>query len=219
MPELPEVEAARKLIETNCVGVVIASVNTLEQGNGPRHGLFDDIVLDVTSVQDDIAIESTSYSQSDFENALISRRIISVHRKGKQIWIELEGEGPSMLFHFGMTGSFCIRGVESATYKSFKVQDDNWPPKFCKLEIIFGNGVQLAFCDPRRLGRIRIRHGDPKLSPPISKLARDPLVDGLSVDYLQSCLSKYNCNIKQHINVLTEYILKLINQYHYAENV
>ncbi|RYY73012.1 hypothetical protein EON63_20195, partial [archaeon] len=46
MPELPEVEAARKFVEELCVGSKIVKMETKEQGGGPRDGLFDDIVIE-----------------------------------------------------------------------------------------------------------------------------------------------------------------------------
>lgn len=39
MPELPEAEAARALVEAHCVGKVIKEVVTAEGGGGPRAGI------------------------------------------------------------------------------------------------------------------------------------------------------------------------------------
>lgn len=192
MPELAEVESGRNLVQSYCSGQRITAVYVHESGNGPRHGLFDDIVCDLRLESDGIP----ELNQSHFIDALLNRKLVSACRKGKQIWLELDGNGPSVLFHFGMTGSFVVKGVDSARYVAFKVHDEVWPPKFTKMEIIFENGIQLAFCDPRRLGRIRLRNGDPSLVPPISKLACDPLLDGLSVEYMKSQLLKYSTNIK-----------------------
>ena len=44
MPELPEVEAQRRTIEAATVGKQIVTLVTLEQGGGPRDGLYDDKV-------------------------------------------------------------------------------------------------------------------------------------------------------------------------------
>ena len=79
------------------------------------------------------------------------------------------GSDVVVLFHFGMTGSFVIENEAAPSYKSFRVRNEHWPPKFAKLEIIFSNNVKLAFCDPRRLGRIRLRT-DPLNSSPIKDL-------------------------------------------------
>jgi formamidopyrimidine-DNA glycosylase len=198
MPELPEVEAGRNLLQTHCVGSRVTRVNVLESGNGPRNGLFDDIVCDRQALANDKMphVMMPQFNQKDFINALLNRKLISACRKGKQIWLELDGDGPSVLFHFGMTGSFVVRGVDAAKYIAFKIQDQNWPPKFTKMEITFDNGIQLAFCDPRRLGRIRLRYGDPTKVPPISKLACDPILDGLSFEYMKSRVTKYSTSIK-----------------------
>jgi|TARA_B100000524_G_C23610401_1_gene355960 formamidopyrimidine-DNA glycosylase len=44
MPELPEVEAERRLLERWVVGRQISTVIAVEQGGGPRTGSFDDKV-------------------------------------------------------------------------------------------------------------------------------------------------------------------------------
>ena len=45
MPELPEVECARRLLDEHCVGAKICAVNALEAGGGLRDGQFDDVVI------------------------------------------------------------------------------------------------------------------------------------------------------------------------------
>ena len=45
MPELPEVEATRRLVESHVKGDTVTHVSAREAGGGPRHGLFDDIVV------------------------------------------------------------------------------------------------------------------------------------------------------------------------------
>jgi formamidopyrimidine-DNA glycosylase len=175
MPELPEVEAARSLIKSCLVGSRIEDVFSIESGSGPRHGQFDDLVHE--------------NSAEEFENALKNRRLLGVHRKGKQIWLDL-GKPSEMdadhvdacvLIHFGMTGMLVLHGRPAATYKEFKIHDESWPPKFCKFELRFSNGARLAYCDPRRIGRVRVRGPAAALELPISKLARDPLTDGLDL--------------------------------------
>jgi formamidopyrimidine-DNA glycosylase len=191
----------------------VVRVETLEQGGGNRSGLFDDIVF-TDSVQESAARE-----------ALLGRTVKSVGRKGKHLWIELDGD-PKMyvLFHFGMTGSFVIKGRSLPEYKSFKITGETWPPKYTKLEIelqditdsnkksskyrvrpdtaedVSPSGDKrhfIAFCDPRRLGRIRIlRECHPLNSSILSSLAPDPLIDGLYVDHVKRVLSSHAVPIK-----------------------
>ena len=62
-------------------------------------------------------------------------------------------ESLSVLFHFGMTGTFVIEGEQIPHYKSFKIQAETWPPKFSKIEMQLSNGKRVAFTDPRRFAR------------------------------------------------------------------
>ena len=192
MPELPEVEFAREVVSQYCLNQTITSINMIEQGNGPRHGLFDEIICECAG------------DPKKFENAMVGKTLVGMHRKGKQMWMTMSGKNSSsILFHFGMTGSFVVKDKEKFSYKSFKIDDEDattgeriWPPRFTKMEIIFSNGMQVAFCDPRRLGRIRIRTGDPRLSPPISDLARDPILDGIDLAIFTAALAQATCPIK-----------------------
>ncbi len=144
--------------------------------------------------------------------ALLGRKVRTIHRKGKQMWFSfyppisssipystIVSDGVKVLFHFGMTGSFIIKGKPIPTYKTFKIEtneDTPWPPRFTKLELIFDNGTQIAFCDPRRLGRIKLRL-NVEASSPVKDLALDPVLDKLPTPQeLQSTLSCYSTSIK-----------------------
>lgn len=82
MPELPEVERARREAERRLVGRRIAEVATVR----------DPIVY-------------AGVDPRRFASALRGRTVSRVHRKGKHLWMELD-RAPHPLFHFGMTGSF-----------------------------------------------------------------------------------------------------------------
>ncbi len=84
MPELPEVETARRRAERALRGRRIAAVAVVP----------DPIVYD-------------GVTPSRFAAALRGRRVRAVRRKGKHLWMELDRR-PWPLFHFGMTGSFEI---------------------------------------------------------------------------------------------------------------
>lgn len=77
MPELPEVEAARRAIEENCLGKKIKR----------------SVVADDAKVIDGI-------SPSDFEASLTGKTIVAAHRKGKNMWIQLDSP-PFPSFQFG----------------------------------------------------------------------------------------------------------------------
>jgi formamidopyrimidine-DNA glycosylase len=71
---------------------------------------------------------------AELAHELTGRVVKDVHRKGKSLWFEMGDDGPWPSFHFGMTGSFAVRGVESAKYRSLAPSDpEQWPPKFHKV--------------------------------------------------------------------------------------
>jgi formamidopyrimidine-DNA glycosylase len=187
MPELPEVERAANLVRQYCTKKEVTAVIARESGGGPRTGEFDDIVV------------ADGCTESQLVKALKNKVLLKVHRKGKQMWFELgaspkkKAETTFVLFHFGMTGSFSIKGAERLTFHEFKVSED-WPPRFCKLEIQFGD-ICLAFTDPRRLGRVRLRI-DPLNQPPISKLGSDPIHSPAPIDAFKAAISKRKPVIK-----------------------
>ncbi len=187
MPELPVVEFARTLVEKHCLAERIISVCTKEVGGGPRNGLFDDVVYENGK---DKSTENIIHSH------FVNKKLIAVKRKGKYVWFQFESEVEEILFHFGMTGAFLIKDVEPAMYRTFKVDQTQWPPKFCKLLLSFSNGIHLAFVDSRRFGRIKIR-ATPTLVPPLSTLGSDPVNDPLpSASELHAKLSSCSSSIK-----------------------
>ena len=175
MPELPEAEAQRRLLDRCVVGQTIERVETKEQGGGARDGQVDEKVLD-----------------GDID-AMAGSRVVAAKRKGKQIWLELDnsGDAHSLLIHLGMTGSCVIKGEAPPSYKAFSI-DDAFPPKYTKLELVMGDGTRLAYCDPRRFGRIKLRGAEPE---ELAALAPDAL-EAPAVAALRSALSSKSAPIK-----------------------
>ncbi|XAR67794.1 DNA-(apurinic or apyrimidinic site) lyase [Bertholletia excelsa] len=93
MPELPEVEAARRAIHDHCTGKKIKR----------------SVVADDTKVIDGV-------SPADFEASLLGKTIVAAHRKGKNMWLQLDSP-PFPSFQFGMTGAIYIKGVAVTKYK------------------------------------------------------------------------------------------------------
>jgi len=189
MPELPEVEAQRRTIEAATVGKQIVTLVTLEQGGGPRDGLYDDKVIGEGVTVDVLA------------SRLQKRWVVAVRRRGKQLWLELAethggGSTGCLLLHFGMTGAVIVKGVAAPLYKSFEIDDSVWPPRFTKLEIVLSGDVRLAYTDPRRFGRILLRGADPFTQPPLSALAADPITDPPSLEAFAAGLRRLQAPVK-----------------------
>ena len=85
-------------------------------------------------------------------------------------------------------------GSPIPTFMDFKISAE-WPPRFTKILLFLEGGIEVAFADPRRLGRIRFS-ADPALSTHISKLAPDALNELISADDLADALSTITAPIK-----------------------
>jgi formamidopyrimidine-DNA glycosylase len=151
MPELPEVETARRAAAAVTAGRRIASV---------------------TVADDPIVFERVPPAR--IRRALAGRRVRAVRRHGKHLWFELDRR-PWLVVHFGMAG-----GLHTSRRRSVRLvssgrrADTAWPPRFTKLHLTLDDGSELALVDGRRLGRIRLRR-DPEAEPPIAALGFDAL--------------------------------------------
>ncbi|MFW5652848.1 MAG: Fpg/Nei family DNA glycosylase [Planctomycetota bacterium] len=84
MPELPEVEAARKVAHAHLV----------------NHRLVDVVVH-----EDEIVFDQDA--PGEICNALRGRMVIGTDRRGKYQWLKLDA-APHLLVHFGMTGRYHV---------------------------------------------------------------------------------------------------------------
>jgi len=98
MPELPEVETARKLAARTLAGRRLVGVATVD----------DPIVY-------------AGVSPRRLAAALRGRRVTAVGRKGKHLWLELDRR-PWPTFHFGMSGSFRVYGPDAERPRYWKLE-------------------------------------------------------------------------------------------------
>ncbi|KAK4427984.1 Formamidopyrimidine-DNA glycosylase [Sesamum alatum] len=172
MPELPEVEAARRALEEHCVGKRIKNST----------------VADDSKVIDGV-------SPKDFEAALVGKTIVAAHRKGKNMWLQLDSP-PFPSFQFGMAGAVYIKGVAVTKYKRSAVKDtDEWPSKYSKVFAELDDGLEFSFTDKRRFAKVRLLD-NPASVPPISELGPDALLEPMTVDEFYNSLTKKKIGIK-----------------------
>jgi formamidopyrimidine-DNA glycosylase len=151
VPELPEVEAARRLTARIAVGRRIA---------------------DAWCAADPIVFDGVPAAR--VRGALRGRRVVAARRHGKHLWLELDRR-PWLLMHFGMTGGLHVPARPPLRLRSTRGwAPPGWPPRFAKLLLRFDDGGALAMADARRLGRIRLRE-DPRREPPVAGLGFDAL--------------------------------------------
>ncbi|KAJ7923007.1 AtMMH-1 [Mycena leptocephala] len=178
MPELPEVNRAKNLINKVGRGKIIEKVETVE---------------------DTIVFAGTTHD--DFAKELTGRTVESAERYGKVFYLNLSGSGKMPVLHFGMTGMLQVKGELASYYKETpRTASTDWPPRFMKfilhlLDTETGVTTQLAFLDARRLGRIRLCKS-PLAEPPISELGFDPILSMPSIEEFKPLVLKRSCPIK-----------------------
>src|SRR5215470_16344554 len=113
MPELPEVEAARRAAHAvatgrRIIGVTVADDPIVFEGVAPAH----------------------------IRRVLLGRRVRAVRRHGKHFWFELDRR-PWLSVHFGMAG-----GLHTSRRRSVRLvssghrAESGWPPRFTKLRLV-----------------------------------------------------------------------------------
>nr|AGT16396.1 formamidopyrimidine-DNA glycosylase [Saccharum hybrid cultivar R570] len=107
MPELPEVEAARRALQAHCVGRRIARC----------------------AVADDAKVVVAAAGRAAFERAMVGRTIVAARRRGKNLWLQLDAP-PFPSFQFGMAGAIYIKGIPVT--KSVVNSEEEWPSKYSK---------------------------------------------------------------------------------------
>lgn len=158
VPELPEVETARAVIERAALGRRIADVDDSDTWVCRPH------------------------SPGDIKGALVGRKLVVAHRRGKTMWCDTSGvgrsrtPGPTLGIHLGMSGRILVTDRHGALD-----QGGDWPGRgyrggdaashnagWDRFTLVFAEGGTLRLFDKRRLGRVR-------LEPDVAALGPDAL--------------------------------------------
>lgn len=146
MPELPEVETARALIEARALGRRIAEVDDSDRWVCRPHG------------------------PGEIADALVGRTMDAALRQGKTMWVELSDDGPELGLHLGMAGKIVVDDDEAGDPKADpRGVLDVWD----RFVIGFEDGGRLALRDKRRLGRVRLEPDRSGLGPDAAEISRD----------------------------------------------
>jgi len=159
VPELPEVESARAVIERAGLGRTI-----------------DD-------VDDSDTYECRPHLPGEIRAALRGRMLTAAYRRGKSMWCETSDGGPDLGIHLGMSGRILIAPpvtdwgevVEGGDYPGpartsrGRPQKDEW----YRFTLTFEDGGSLQLLDKRRLGRVRLDPDLSSLGPDAEQISKD----------------------------------------------
>ena len=141
MPELPEVEVVRRGLDRWVAGRRIAEVDV----SHPR------------------AIRRHLAGAQDFQDRLAGQTVIGASRRGKYLWLPLDGGG-ALLGHLGMSGQLLMQPAEAADETHLRVRVS-----------FTDGGPQLRFVDQRTFGGLSLEQMKDGVPLPIAHIARDPM--------------------------------------------
>ena len=137
MPELPEVEVVRAGLAPAVTGATVEGVEVLDHRSIARH----------------------DGDAASFERALTGRTLGVPARRGKFLWIPLEGEGgatttDALLAHLGMSGQLLVREAGAAPDRHTRIRLLLDQPA---LHLPGGGSLEIRFADQRIFGGLAVR--------------------------------------------------------------
>jgi formamidopyrimidine-DNA glycosylase len=145
MPELPEVESARSVLERAALGRLIVEVDDTD------------------------SYVCRPHQPGEIRSALLGRKLVAAHRRGKSLWCDTSGDGAQLGIHLGMSGKIVIADVDGGEIDGGDYWEGRRVPgdfRWSRFAVTFDDGGRMMLVDPRRLGRIT-------LDPPVERLGPD----------------------------------------------
>ena len=168
VPELPEVESARAVVERSAL----------------RRRIVD--------VDDTDSWVCRPHSPGELKDALAGHQLRAAHRRGKSIWCEVTGGAPVLGIHLGMSGRIHVSrkgraddeggdyvgtGGAAASARAVK-------PEWDRFTLVFADGGSLRLFDKRRLGRVRLDPDIDALGPDAGEVGLAELREALGRSHL-----------------------------------
>jgi formamidopyrimidine-DNA glycosylase len=136
MPELPEVESARRVLES--------ALNR-----------------EIRAVDDSDEWVCRPHRPGEIARALVGGRLVAAHRRGKSVWcdtVDRDGvPGPRLGIHLGMGGRIIVSGPDGERGGGEPERPDApAKPEWDRFTLVFADEGRLRLFDKRRLGRVRL---------------------------------------------------------------
>ncbi|MHA6625834.1 bifunctional DNA-formamidopyrimidine glycosylase/DNA-(apurinic or apyrimidinic site) lyase [Pseudonocardia sichuanensis] len=172
MPELPEVEVVRRGLADHVLDRTIERVDVAHPRAVRRH------------------VEGAA----DFSARLAGRRISAARRRGKYLWLDLDGgaEGEdAVLAHLGMSGQMLVADADRPDETHLRVR------------VRFADGgPELRFVDQRTFGGLSLHPlvpavGGGLLPAPVAHIARDPMDPAFELDAAVAGIRRRRTGLKR----------------------
>jgi formamidopyrimidine-DNA glycosylase len=178
VPELPEVEVVRRGLADHVVGRNIARVEVAH----PR------------------AVRRHLEGGGDFAARLQGRTITAARRRGKYLWLELDGGEPgsdAVLAHLGMSGQMLVATPDRPDEKHLRIR-----LAFSDDGAHSSSGTELRFVDQRTFGGLSVHPlvpavGGGLLPAPVAHIARDPMDPAFSLDDAVAAIRRRRTELKR----------------------
>lgn len=159
-------------------------------------------IASVRAEEDDLLFGKVGTSASAFKTAMTGKKVIDARQQGKYFWLIMESK-PHPLMHLGMTGWINFSNDDTGAYYKPKKEDTDWPPRFWKFVLSLKGEpkCEVAFVDPRRLGRCRLIDAEAeemRKTSPLKENGPDPVIDKdvLTVEWLTQLLRRKKVPVK-----------------------
>ena len=179
MPELPEVEVVRRGLADHVLNRTIAAVEVSHPRSVRRH----------------------TAGGEDFSARLTGRTISGARRRGKYLWLDLDGSADAgstgaapddaLLAHLGMSGQMLV------------VYSPRPDEKHLRVRLRFADdGPELRFVDQRTFGGLSVHPlvpaaGGGLLPEPVAHIARDPMDPAFDLDAAVAGIRRRRTGLKR----------------------
>ena len=169
MPELPEVESIRSMLEKR---VLNKKISKLE-------------ILDTKAI--------ARPEPDSFCSAILGRKILGMRRNAKYLIFDFD-DTSKMIVHLRMTGNLLY--MDGSSKLNIKL-DESGLPRHARVIFTLNDGSLLCFCDQRKFGRLWFYSSDEDYKAcGIDRLGPEPLSADFSKEYLYKCLAKIKRQVK-----------------------
>lgn len=149
MPELPEVEVVRAGLAPAAIGARITAVSVFDERALTRHAA----------------------GPADFVSRLEGHRVTAADRRGKFLWLPLEGDEAALIAHLGMSGQMLLRAPDATPERHERIRLHLDHPTHGELAVVFA--------DQRTFGSLAVdalqSDGPTRIPSQVAHIARDPI--------------------------------------------